>query len=239
MPRKGDRARGLKNLAKAHSPAAKAKHAATRRKTQLVKQAEFLAMFAEIGVIKHVGKALGTVRPQHYEWMRTDPTYPERFKQAQEEFADSLKAEATRRGRDGVRKLKFHQGKPIIDPETKQPYFEHEYSDTLLLAQLKAQCPDEYAERKQIKHEIPAPAISFAVGPGEPNEAFHALMLALKKMHIEQITVQDATPETIAERAAAIKAKRVSVQTVTVEMGEIAPQPPKPDSPALSDSTNG
>jgi hypothetical protein len=43
--------------------------------------------------------------------------------------------------------LKFYKGKPIIDPETKKPYFEHEYSDNLLMFLLKAAKPDKYKDR--------------------------------------------------------------------------------------------
>jgi len=41
-------------------------------------------------------------------------------------------------GDEGVRRLKFHQGKPVIDPETGKPYYEHVYSDLLLIFRLKA-----------------------------------------------------------------------------------------------------
>ena len=44
-----------------------------------------------------------------------------------------------------------YKGQPIIDPETNRPYVEHEYSDGLLLALLKAHRPGKFREKIDAK----------------------------------------------------------------------------------------
>ena len=45
--------------------------------------------------------------------MRTDPTYPERFRQAEIEAARALEDEAVRRARAGIRRPVLHKGKQV------------------------------------------------------------------------------------------------------------------------------
>ena len=52
---------------------------------------------------------------------------------------------------EGVRREKFHQGKPVIDPETGKPDYEHVYGDVLLIFRLKALRPEMYRERYEVK----------------------------------------------------------------------------------------
>lgn len=61
-----------------------------------------------------------------------------------------MEAEAIRRACEGVVRMKFNSktGLPFIDPRTGEPYMEHEYSDTLMLALLRRNFPDSYREQK-------------------------------------------------------------------------------------------
>jgi hypothetical protein len=47
--------------------------------------------------------------------------------------------------------MKFNSktGLPFIDPSTGEPYIEHEYSDTLMCALLRANFPNEYREKER------------------------------------------------------------------------------------------
>ena len=91
--------------------------------------------------------------------------YREAFEEAQEMACDAFEYEARRRAIEGVKRFKFHNGKPIIDPETGQPYFEYEYSDTLLIFLLKGAMPEKYRERFE---RSAAPDYHSSAGLGVP-----------------------------------------------------------------------
>lgn len=60
-----------------------------------------------------------------------------------------MEEELHRRAVIGVKRKKFFQGQAIIDPETDEPYYEREYSDTLLIFRLKALRPEKYRDNQQ------------------------------------------------------------------------------------------
>ena len=113
------------------------------------KQVAFLAAYAMLGIIGQAAKAAGCNRESHRYWMETDPDYPARFAEAQSAANDRLESEARRRATQGVEKVKFYKGAPII--VNGKPYTEHEYSDRLLEFLLKGELHDKYAERKKVE----------------------------------------------------------------------------------------
>lgn len=113
------------------------------------KKAAFLAAFRECGNISRAARESDVPRTMHYLWME-DEEYVAAFRQAEEEAADHLEEEARRRAVDGLRRLKFFKGAPIIDPDTQEPYYELEYSDTLLIFLLKGVRPDKFRDRHEI-----------------------------------------------------------------------------------------
>src|ERR1041385_7945785 len=120
-------------------------------------QRAFLAAFAVHGVITTAAEAIDHDRDIHYRWLDEDPTYEERFEAAKEAFADQLEAEARRRAVEGVKDYVVSAGRLVYvdDPEnpgTPIPLVRQVYSDTLLLAMLKAHRPDKYKDRAS--HEI-------------------------------------------------------------------------------------
>jgi hypothetical protein len=68
-------------------------------------QAAFLAAYPEVGTITAAATAAGINRCTHIDWLESDPTYPARFAQAQDEALEVLEAEARRRAVRGVRRL--------------------------------------------------------------------------------------------------------------------------------------
>lgn len=76
-----------------------------------------------------------------------------------------LEDEALRRARDGMIRFQFSKdGKPLMHPVTGKPYFELEYSDTLLLALLRGRIPERYGSDKlKVEH-------SGAVKVNEPTD---------------------------------------------------------------------
>ena len=138
----------------------------------------FLAAYAVCGNVTEAAKAAGFERQTVYDRLRNDPDFPAMFENAKAEFVDSLKAEALRRAREGVRKLIFHQGAPVYLTrlrigEDGQPVrnengipildyqldehghpiqaYESAFSDRLLLAMLAATDPAEYAAKSNVQ----------------------------------------------------------------------------------------
>ena len=124
---------------------------------------------------------------------------------------DKLKREATELAlrETALREYKFYKGQPIIHPMTGEPYYEVTPQVQLLLAQLKAFCPEEYGDKATITHKDERVDLdSIPVGPGEPEEAFRDLMIKIKKIGVDKVQMTQVTTLSIAERAAAIKARR-------------------------------
>jgi hypothetical protein len=113
------------------------------------RQRRFLAAFAASGSILRASRAAGIHRQTHYWWMREDPTYMQRFRQAEYQAVRMLEDEAVRRAVDGVRKPIFYKGKPIrICGEI---VYETEYSDALLIQLLKAYHPEKFGDKPQVQ----------------------------------------------------------------------------------------
>jgi len=112
----------------------------------------FLEAFRTCGTVSHACEAAGISRDSHYKWLAKDPQYAADFADAQKDAIESLEAEARRRAVQGVRRLKFHSktGEPYIDPETGEPYYEHVYSDTLLIFLLKGAAPEKYRDNVNV-----------------------------------------------------------------------------------------
>lgn len=122
------------------------------------KKAAFLAAFRECGNVTLAANAAGVSRRSHYKWMAEDSEYATQFEDAKEAAVDLLEAEARRRATDGLRSYKFlKSGHPIRHPETGEPYYEHSYSDTLLIFLLKGARPEKYRDNVhhtgKVEHE--------------------------------------------------------------------------------------
>lgn len=108
----------------------------------------FLAAIAETGNITSAAKITGIARKTHYNWMQEDSAYAAAYKEAMEQAAENLEAEARRRAVEGTLKPVFYKG--------KQCGTVREYSDTLLIFLLKGAMPDKYSEKFQgtIDHNV-------------------------------------------------------------------------------------
>jgi len=128
----------------------------------------FLAALAQSGNVRLACESAGGIeRSTAYDLRDADETFATEWESALEESADLLEQEARRRAHDGLRRLKFHNGSPIMVPALGEngipllnvdnepimvPYVEHEYSDTLLIFLLKGVRPEKYRERNETKH---------------------------------------------------------------------------------------
>ncbi len=113
------------------------------------KKRAFLGAFCATGNVSRAAELAGITRRTHRNWLEADKVYQAAFADATEEAADRLELEATRRAHDGLIRYKFHSksGRVLRHPVTKKPYFEHEYSDTLLIFLLKGLRPEKFREK--------------------------------------------------------------------------------------------
>lgn len=104
-------------------------------------QDAFLAEYAALGTITHAAKAARISPQAHYLWL-DDPRYVERWEAAQVAYVERLEREADRRAVEGTEKGVYYQGERVDT--------ERQYSDTLLLALLKARRPEVYKDRTEL-----------------------------------------------------------------------------------------
>lgn len=116
-------------------------------------QRAFLAAYSECCNVRRAAACVGVNRRRVYEWKAKSEAFRQAMAVAEELGVQALEDEAVRRAQEGLRRYKFTRGgEPIKHPVTGGPYFEHEYSDTLLIFLLKAKRPEVYRERHQIQH---------------------------------------------------------------------------------------
>jgi len=127
----------------------------------------FLAALGTTGNVSVACGAVGIDRRTAYNRRDADESFAEAWSDALDQSADLLEEEARRRAYQGVRRLKFDHGKPIMVPALGDdglvikdqdgnpelvPYVEHEYSDVLLIFLLKGIRPEKYRERTDVRH---------------------------------------------------------------------------------------
>jgi hypothetical protein len=107
------------------------------------KKYALLAAYQTCGKLTDACREVGISRGVHYRWKDADEAYAKAFEASHTQVADLLEDEVIRRGRDGVKKPVFHQGKICGHVQ--------EYSDLLLIFMLKALRPGKF--RDNVKHE--------------------------------------------------------------------------------------
>lgn len=114
-------------------------------KINRIKQAAFLAAYAKVGNLTCAARLSKCDRNNHYRWLREDPDYPQRYKEAGDEALDSLEAEARRRAVEGVER-------PVFNSKGEKVGAVRKYSDTLLIFLLKGANPEKYRDRFDHQH---------------------------------------------------------------------------------------
>lgn len=145
----------------------------------------FLASLAQSGNVRLACEAASIDRSTVYDLRDSDTSFAADWETALDESADRLEQEARRRAETGLRRLKFHNGNPIMvqaldeggiplmDMDGKPvmvPYIEHEYSDTLMIFLLKGIRPEKYRDRYEVDHKGVAPARVVTVYMAPPAE---------------------------------------------------------------------
>ena len=108
-------------------------------------QERFLGAYSECASIERASRCAQINRTTHYVWMRKDPTYPPRFKDAQKRAASNLHDEAVRRAVHGMRKPVLYKGRPVrINGKI---LYQVEYSARLLIRLMEICDPERYGRR--------------------------------------------------------------------------------------------
>lgn len=122
----------------------------------------FLDALAKTGIIGSACRAAGVSRSAVYVWRQNDEQFADAYTEALADAHDTIEAEAHRRAVEGVTRQRA-----LGSGENMQIIEELVYSDSLILALLKAKKPDEFAERT--KAELTSPDGSLK--PEHPTEA--------------------------------------------------------------------
>ena len=94
-------------------------------------QARFLACYSACGNVSKAAKWAKLSRDSHHKWMQQDPSYPQRFKDADDLFTRHVEDQLHEVGVHGVRRPVLYKGKQVhIGGE---PLYEIEYDSQVLL----------------------------------------------------------------------------------------------------------
>lgn len=131
-----------KAMQKAPAKRTKRTRQRARKVTIADRKALFVAELARRGIVTDAAIAAGVGRTAVYEWYQDDAAFAAAWDDAKEQACDCMEAEAFRRAVDGCVKPVFQGGRHVGDIR--------EYSDTLLVAMLKANRPAKYRERYEV-----------------------------------------------------------------------------------------
>lgn len=158
------------------------------------KQQRFIKAYRETANIKYSCKVAGVNRQTFYNWRDGDEAFQSQLPDADADADDTLEYALYDRGVLGVPSYVVSQGRIVyedipdldeaghqrIDDKGKiitkrgDPLIERKYSDTLLLARLKARMPEKYKDKAQLEHtgKNGGPIDTFQVHVFLPDDVF-------------------------------------------------------------------
>jgi len=105
----------------------------------------FLGRLAEGLTVTQAANEAGVARRTAYQHRADHPDFAHAWDDAWEQGTDTLEAEAWRRARDGTERPIMYRGEQVASVR--------EFSDTLMLALLRARRPEAYRENATVRHE--------------------------------------------------------------------------------------
>lgn len=117
----------------------------TRHEWTTFTREQFLSWLSRGYTVSSAAEAIGFSRSYMYQLRDADETFRKEWDEAVEQGKDYLEDEARRRAVEGTHKPVFYQGNVCGEIV--------EYSDTLLLAMLRAKKP-EYREKLDVKADV-------------------------------------------------------------------------------------
>ena len=124
-----------------------------RLKLTRERRERFLKALAETGIVRTAVDIAGTSRTRVYELRKRDTIFAAAWDEAEEQAADALEAEAWRRAVVGMPEPLVSAGRVVRDDDG-QPIAIRRYSDTLMIALLKARRPDRFKDRAVVEHDL-------------------------------------------------------------------------------------
>ena len=114
------------------------------------KRAAFLDAFTHCGRVAHAAKVARIDRDTHYEWLK-DPEYREQFERAKDVAVARIDEEVRERALHGIEQVRLDAAdKPIINPQTGEPYTQRVPSDGMLMFLLGSLAPSRYRKRGRL-----------------------------------------------------------------------------------------
>jgi len=112
----------------------------------------FLDALAQIPNVSRAARIAGISRQWACECRTNDPSFAAEWEEALEQGIESLEEKAWERAKGEGIQYKFNPktGKPLLHPETGQPYYEHVASDAMATLLLKAHRPEKYKDRSAV-----------------------------------------------------------------------------------------
>jgi hypothetical protein len=114
-----------------------------------LKNERFLEIYRHCGIVQEALRRAHLNHSAHDYWMRNDPTYPDRFEEADRACTRMLEDVAFRIARDGVPKVVLYEGKPVTMDGKK--LYEVKYETRLLMKLLAARNREKYGEYKVVE----------------------------------------------------------------------------------------
>ena len=109
------------------------------------RQVRFLAAYGETGMITRAARWAKCSIWAHYDWMKSDPSYPQRFKEAGDKFTQRVEDTLHLVGVHGVERPILYKGKQVYIEG--RPLFENRRAEQVLLRIAEARMPEKYKPR--------------------------------------------------------------------------------------------
>jgi len=109
----------------------------------VARQKRFLREYEKFPTVKSAAARSKINRRTHQRWVKTHPKYGAAFAALKDDAVEELEAEAYRRAVLGVERPITVAGEQVMV---------REYSDRLLIFLLKAERPEKYRDRREVKY---------------------------------------------------------------------------------------
>jgi hypothetical protein len=160
-----------------------------RSQRMKARQERFLIAFASCGRIVEACRRAGVGRDAHYSWQRSDPTYPERFKEAVAKTITVLEDKAMELAVAGGSRPELYNGNPVYIDGSK--LHRREYDSQMIRFLLTAMNREKYGERKVIE-------LDFTKWDGDISKlsegAIRGIIEILRKQELLEAAQRNAIP---------------------------------------------
>jgi hypothetical protein len=137
------------------------------------RQRAYLVNLAKSNAVMHSCEIAGISKMAVCKWRRDDAIFAEAEECAKQQFVELLEKEAMRRAVDGVTKGIYYQGSNVADEKV--------FSDPLLMALLRGNCPEKYSDSLRLSgggEPIKIMSLGINLDSSEVHDAIDKLLLS-------------------------------------------------------------